>query len=143
MHVTGAKFSVDQRRAAVMKYHVTAVIASILLSGTGVALGGNYGFLKDSPISSFTEEDVSMMMKAADDALNDATPHAKREWQNPATGNSGQMEVLRSFELADGTSCRTLQVFNKAKAAENRATHSVCKSADGTWMIRPDAKSNR
>jgi surface antigen len=126
-----------------MKFHVTAVIASISLLCTGAASGANYGFLKDSPISSFTEEDVAMMMKAADDALNDATPHAKREWRNPTTGNSGQMEVLRSFQLKDGTSCRTLQVFNKAKAAENRATHSVCKSADGTWMIRPDAKAKR
>jgi surface antigen len=123
-----------------MRFQLTAFVTSMSLFCTG-ALAANYGFLKDAPISSFTDEDVSMMMKAADDALNDATPHAKREWKNPATGNSGQLEVLKSFQLADGTSCRTLRVFSKAKTAENRSTHALCKSADGTWMIRPDAKA--
>ena len=123
-----------------MKAFLTAVVAGIGLACTATALTTNYGFLKDAPISSFTEEDVAIMMKAADDALNDATPRARREWSNPATGNSGHMEVLRSFQLADGTACRTLQFYNKAKAKENRATHSLCKAADGTWMIHHGAK---
>jgi surface antigen len=122
-----------------MNNHRILVLA-IALTLPALAVATNYGFLKGGPSSKFTDEDTSLMMKAADEALNDASPTAKREWQNPATGNSGQVEALSPFELADGTTCRKLRLHNVAKSTENRATHTLCKSPKNIWMIRPDAK---
>lgn len=125
------------------RLHLEPAIALLILVGSlgsVTAMAGNLGFLKDSPVSYFSEEDTAQMMNAATDALNDSAPRPKREWKNPTTGNSGQLEVLRSFKLADGTACRTLQVSNQAKGIESRATYPLCKAADGTWIIRAGAK---
>lgn len=107
-----------------------------------VGSAGNLSFLKNSPISYFNAEDISLMMKAAEAALNDQDEQAKRAWQNPATGNSGEIQVLRSFKRADGALCRKLQVSNLAKkTVEGRASYPVCKGSDGTWAIDPNAKA--
>jgi hypothetical protein len=99
------------------------------------AFAANTSFLKNSPISSFTEQDLELMMAAADDVLADESRGAKREWKNSATGNFGQLEVLGAFKAPDGRLCKRLRVTNNAKAVESRATYSVCLDANGVWMV--------
>jgi hypothetical protein len=110
-----------------------ALATLVLFASHGMA--ANVSFLKNSPISFFTEQDIELMMAAADDVLADDSRGAKREWKNSATGNFGQLEVLGAFKAPDGRLCKRLRVTNNAKAVESRATYSVCLDADGVWKV--------
>jgi surface antigen len=105
----------------------------ILLPTLSVAQ--NVGFLKDSAVSYFSDQDVEMMMKSADDALDDDDVRAKREWTNAASGNSGKAEVLKAFKNSAGASCKRLQFSHLVhNGVTGRSAYTFCKHAD-KWMI--------
>jgi hypothetical protein len=110
-----------------------ALAALVLLASQ--AFAANTSFLKNSPVSYFTERDFELMMVAADEVLADDGRGATREWKNSETGNFGRMEVLSAFNAPDGRLCKRLRVTNNAKAVESRATYSVCRDASGAWMV--------
>jgi hypothetical protein len=121
-------------------HHWRAAALATLVLLPSQAFAANTSFLKNSPVSYFTERDFELMMAAADEALADEGRGATREWKNSETGNYGQLEVLGAFKAPDGRLCKRLRVTNNAKAVESRATYSVCLDASGTWMVDAAAK---
>jgi hypothetical protein len=116
-----------------------------LLAAAGVVLfaatihAQNLNFLKASPLAQFTQEDVDLMLKNADDVLEAKEPAARREWSNPKTGATGTAEVLREFVGADGVPCKRLRVVNKAKSEARDVTHTVCKYEGRGWLVNSQA----
>jgi surface antigen len=100
----------------------------------------NLGFLKDSAVRHFDDQDVAMMMQNVDDALNDAITPTKREWKNAASGNSGRVEVLSAFKNSDSVVCKRARLSNVARnGITGSSAYTFCKHAQ-KWMIVENAK---
>ena len=98
--------------------------------------GGQYGWLRASPLSVFTEVDWEMLRKNARGALDGAADGTTASWENPDTGHSGSVTVLSSYE-EDGRRCRKAKFTNEARGMTGIQTHRLCKVDDGTWKIAP------
>ena len=104
-----------------------------------LAFGGNLGFLKDAPITRFNDEDREMFQTNLTEALEtDAGGHVRR-WDNPKTGSSGEIAILKRFTHADKP-CRNVRWTNRTRNYPDATTQTVmCKESDGQWRV--DTKS--
>jgi len=93
-----------------------------------------YSFLKNSPIESFTKEDISMMMDNVYKALDTKKDGEKLAWQNEKTGNSGLANPLSTFKQ-DGLKCRNLRIINRSKKQIVESKYDLCKVEDGSWKV--------
>jgi hypothetical protein len=121
------------------------ILPALLLSAaTPIAFASGLGFLKDSPVSYFNEDDLELMRKNATAVLDAATSTAeKREWRNAKTGNSGNAQVTGRFTATDGAPCRKLRIENRASGLHGVSTYTVCKYEDRGWVLHADAQPAR
>lgn len=103
------------------------------LAAAAASAQGNLGFLKDTPMSYFTAEDVKLMRAAAAEVLKSEQDSARKEWQNPASGNGGAVTLLKQFTAPDGRQCKQVRLESHAKTMDSSQTMSLCKAADGRW----------
>jgi surface antigen len=103
------------------------------------ASAGNLSFLDKSPLAYFKPDDMEMMHQNARKALDDSSANAKQTWSNASTGASGWAQVRSGFKSTDGASCKRLRIVNKAKGLQSDATYTLCKSAEGDWVVNTDA----
>jgi len=105
---------------------------------TGAPAQGNLGFLRNTPLQSFNEQDRALLREAMAEVLNSSDPTASRTWKNDATGSGGTIQSLARFDTPDGRECRQLHMQNRRTRGESDAlTMSVCRDDDGEW--RADA----
>jgi surface antigen len=115
-------------------------IALVCLFAIPVTQAANLGFLNDSPMSYFDDEDIRLLREAALKVLENKSSRTKESWTNPATGHSGRVEGRGAFTAEGGLACRRLRLSNRAKGMEGQATYTVCKDAEKGWMINPAAQ---
>lgn len=118
----------------------TKLISSVAIAALAVASptlvgAAGLGFLKDTPLYYFTEQDMQLMFDTANSVLNDPDPTALREWVNPKNKYSGKVESLGAFKSTDGLPCRKLRVWTQARGIENTAIYPVCKTSQGEWQL--------
>ncbi|MDJ0806537.1 MAG: RT0821/Lpp0805 family surface protein [Gammaproteobacteria bacterium] len=88
--------------------------------------------LKYSPVRYFSETDWELAKSTAREVLNNHADHEVGSWENPETGNSGSLVVIRTGKV-DGQTCKKLQIHNKANNLEGNAVYLFCQQADGKW----------
>lgn len=116
-----------------MKNMRIAMLAALTLPLLANAAG--LGFLKNSPISYFSDADLKMMNGAVLEVLNAADATTVREWANPRSGYSGKVQGMGKFRTADGLECRKLKVWNQAKGIESESVYPVCRAAGSDWRL--------
>ncbi|MFZ4478272.1 MAG: RT0821/Lpp0805 family surface protein [Rhodoferax sp.] len=112
--------------------HLTLAIAALLPFAEAPA--ATMGYLKDSPMGKFNEEDFSLFQQASKKALNEAVDGETVDWKNTSTGSSGSISPLKSFERG-GLKCRSVRVRNQHKSLRGNQTSNMCLQADGDWKI--------
>ncbi len=118
-------------RRGVVLLSAAAVLA---VAATTVGAQGNLGFLKNTPMAYFNDDDVKLMRATTAEVLKSSNDGTRKEWENPATGNGGAVTLLMRFSAPDGRQCNQIRVETHAKTMENASTMSVCKTADGRWQ---------
>lgn len=121
----------DQRKALL----AIAVTLGVWMTSV-TAYGAGLGFLKESPVRYFTDEDWRLLKNASQRALEKGQDGETSEWQNPDTDSSGALTPTRSFRQ-DGSECRTLIIQTAAAGRTSEGTYDFCKQADGTWKMAP------
>lgn len=111
------------------------VIAIIAASVPMLSSAAGLGFLNNTPLSYFTEQDFQLMRAAVQAVLEDPDPATVREWRNPQNQYSGKIEGLGAFKSANGLQCRKLRVSTQAKGVESAATYPVCRDASNEWHL--------
>lgn len=129
----------DSSLTKIVTAFATAVALACLLA-IPATQAANLGFLNDSPMSYFNDEDVRLLREAALKVLENKSSRTKESWTNPATGHSGRVESRGAFTAEGGLACRRLRLSNRAKGMEGQATYTVCKDAEKGWMINPAAQ---
>lgn len=108
-------------------------IAAALIAGSGAAAAAGLGFLAETPMSRFNEEDLKLMNGAVEQALSSAAIGAPVRWANGKTPASGEVTPLRAFERG-GRPCRDLRVVNRHRTLEATGTYTLCRDGD-TWTL--------
>ena len=113
---------------------LSAALSSVALIFASVA-GSEYSFLVEhTAFAHYDDADKQLMLEAARAVLEAEEP-LTREWKNPKTGHSGELEALGSFESTNGRFCKRVRILNRAGSIENRSSYPVCRAEDGTWKI--------
>jgi surface antigen len=89
----------------------------------------------DIPSAKFTADDFRMQREAQESVLVSTDIGTTRSWENPATGNSGSIKLLRSFQSSDGRECKRLQITNQAGPAKAVSVMNMCRSGTGPWRV--------
>lgn len=123
----------------------SAMLAAVWLAGLAVpdvvvAAGGNIGFFKEAPLTRFRGPDLEMFQKNLNAALEQNADGDVRGWQNPDTGSSGEIELVRTF-TRDSKRCRTVRISNRTRGyAEAKTDAAFCRETDGQWKALPPSK---
>ena len=82
-----------------------------------------------------TDEDMQLMNRAVGD-LNGGTAGQKAAWDNPNTGTSGTIEIVRTFEK-QGMACqkRRYTFKNNKKPTPETFVLDMCRLPSGEWKI--------
>ena len=116
-------------------------IFSGAISTGALAFGGNLGFLKDAPITRFNDEDREMFQANLTEALETDAEGNVRRWDNPKTGSSGEIAILKRFTYANKP-CRNVRWTNRTRNYPDATTQTVmCKESDGQWRVDTQSKS--
>jgi surface antigen len=128
---------------AAMKRCIGVILVLMGLVGTApsYALVGYRG-LKDTPVSEFNEEDLSLFEKAHKEALKNRADGDTVSWKNPDTGASGTITPLKTDRIG-GRDCRLLRIVNSAGGRTGDSRFWYCKQPDGKWKITSPEKSGR
>jgi surface antigen len=130
-HVTRGRANLSAAAAAAVLSVCVAVCA----------VGQNLGFLKDSPAYYLDADDVKLQRAAAAAVLETGDAGAYRDWHNAASGSSGKVTVLSSFNTQDGRECRKLRYdMHTTKGGDGAYTLSACRAAGEPWKVNSDAR---
>ncbi len=116
-----------------------AALMAIACSHTATAQGA-FGFMKDTVVAHFTQDDVNTMRSTGSEVLKAQDIGTSRSWSNPTTGNGGSLKLIGAFSSADGRECKKLRVENHTKTQHRVTAQTLCRSKDGPWLMDPDAK---
>ena len=112
---------------------VSIVSLTALVSAPAIG-AGQFGWLENSPVSNFTDDDWALLRQTARDMLDNGEDASKAEWSNPSTGAEGTVEVLNTYE-EDGRTCRRTKFYNSAGGVTGTGLYRLCRIEDGTWKI--------
>lgn len=92
--------------------------------------------LRDLPGNVAADEDKEMMRGALLNALENQPDNVTTGWKNPATGSSGIIRTVETYEK-DAMHCRKLRLRNSVQNETNEWMFSFCKTPEGVWKIAP------
>jgi surface antigen len=113
---------------------------SVLVCASAVGQG-NMGFLQGAPASYLTGDDVKLLREALSAVLQGTKAGTSQTWQNAASGNSGKITLVSSFNTQDSRECRQLRIETRAKnGIDNALTTNMCRSEGDQWKVDAEAQ---
>jgi surface antigen len=116
-----------------MRSAFKGLIVAAVLGGSGVAVAAGYGFLAESPMGKFSEDDLKLMNGAIADALAARSIGTPVRWANDGTRSSGEVTPRRAFE-SQGRPCRDLRIVNRHRTLEATGVYTLCRD-NGDWKL--------
>ena len=124
-------------RLAMLPIMLAMVAVPAAVHAAGLA---NLGFLRNTPLAYFRQQDFDMMMATVREVLDSSDPAAERSWANAKTGASGSVRNVGQFTATDGALCKRLRVRDQVKNLEGEMRYTVCKYPDRGWILNADAR---
>ncbi|WP_240002274.1 RT0821/Lpp0805 family surface protein [Oleisolibacter albus] len=95
----------------------------------GAVLGGLAGRAVASSMSDADQERASRAEEAA------VSRNETIRWNNPDSGNSGNVEPVRTYTDADGNLCRAYTHTVYIEGKPEQASGTACRQSDGRWHL--------
>ena len=108
-------------------------LASVVILPASVC-AFNTSFLRDAPLTRFTDTDWGMFRDTMDKALNENADGVAAQWNNASSGSSGEITPLNTREV-NGMTCRETRLVSRAQGLSATGNYLLCKAADGEWTI--------
>lgn len=90
-------------------------------------------FLRDAPVAKMAKEDLARFHSNLRAALGQDADGRTRRWEDPATGASGTLTPVSSYEQ-NGTTCRRLETVDTVQGVTGHSTFNMCTRAAGAWV---------
>jgi hypothetical protein len=119
---------------------VCIMAIAVLLAAARGASAASLGFLSRSAEGKFTDEDVRILQATALSLLSGGVLGQSQDWSNPNSTAHGTLTIVKVFQSAEGFSCKSLRVENRASGLLNRLTFPVCEIRPGDWKIHVQAR---
>ena len=94
----------------------------------GAIIGGETG-------KSLDRADKLALAQAQHDALEKGVSGSSTTWENPDSGNSGEIVPQPAYQQADGIYCREFQQIIMVGAEIQAAFGIACRQPDGSWKL--------
>ena len=104
----------------------------LVAAGVGTMLGAILG---SEVGKSLDRADRVALAQAQYDALENGVSGSPTTWQNPDSGNSGEIVPQPAYQQADGTYCREFQQTIIVGAEMQAAYGTACRQPDGSWKL--------
>ena len=97
--------------------------------------------LDQDVVRQLTEKDVELMAEAGDRAYKSNKIDKEYRWENPDSGNSGSIILLRKFQLK-GAECveTSITMSNRRKQLMDKV-NDYCLDAEGKWGLAADIEN--
>lgn len=117
-----------------------ALVGSQVGGGKGkmaaVALGAIAGAYMGSEFGkSLDRADKAYAERTAQDSLEYNRTKQTSSWNNPDSKASGSFTPTRTFQTAEGRSCREYETSIVVDGKTETATGTACRQPDGTWRV--------
>lgn len=116
-----------------MRRSTVRFVGAAALLASSVAAAAGLGFLAETPMGKFNEDDLKLMNGAIARALAAAEIGTPIRWANDKTLSSGEVTAQRAFEQM-GRPCRDLKVVNRHRTLEASGVYTMCRE-DGQWKL--------
>lgn len=97
----------------------------------GAAAGAGGGFILADHL---TQLDLRSMNKSTYEGLSSKPTGETVTWNNPDSGNSGEITPLRTFLSNDGKLCRDYRRTVNVAGEVQHTTHTACRTGRGDWL---------
>ena len=115
---------------------VAILVGASMSTFSMLAEAQGFGWLRNSPVAAFTDDDWTAMRAATREAMDEGEEGETFGWYNEATGASGAI-TLREASEHEGKKCRSAKFFNSADSMTGTSIHRLCRIADGSWRVAP------
>jgi hypothetical protein len=115
-----------------MNKTILALLLCCVLSSPAFAAG--YNFLKGSPLSRFSKEDMSLFTTTLYKMLDESPDGTANTWGDTSKGAGGRIEILPA--PANKPGCRATQIANGYKTMKGEGQYLFCKKS-GKWVGSP------
>ena len=103
----------------------------LIATGAGTLLGALIG----SEIGKSLDRADMIYAQQANARAHAAPIGQTVSWQNPETGNSGQVTPVHDYKAQNGRYCREYQQTIYIDGQPQTGYGTACQNADGTWQI--------
>ena len=138
--VAGCGQIAKEEAGAVVGAGLGGLAGSFIGDGGGqlvaVAVGTMLGAVMGSEVgTSLDRADRLALAPARDDALEYGQTGSTTTWQNPDSGNSGEVVPQRAYRQPDGAFCREFQQVIVVGGEMEAAYGTACRQPDGAWKL--------
>ncbi|MBF0139840.1 MAG: glycine zipper 2TM domain-containing protein [Magnetococcales bacterium] len=93
----------------------------------GAAVGGLLGYAVGNEMDKADRAKIS-------DTLEKGRSNQVSQWTNPDTGRTYAVTPMAA-KTVNGRNCRDVEIDAVVDGKHDRATHTACRNADGTWEM--------
>lgn len=97
----------------------------------------NLGYLRESPLSNFTDEELQTFLDTLRTSLNNGQDGDVVTWgdsESPRAA-SGSIKILKTEDRGDGTTCRDVHIENRAGGRFGGGVYRLCRDDGGEWKV--------
>lgn len=107
----------------------------------GIAIGAGAGAVGGYYAADYlTRLDRRAMDETTYATLTDAPIGETRSWNNPNSGNNGEVLAVRTFMSGQGQLCRDYANAATVEGERVETSHTACRNAAGAWIITQSSK---
>jgi surface antigen len=117
-----------------MRGLIGTLAAAAMLVFAATAANAQLGAQFLDSIADLTTADIRIIERTSRQEMDDAQVGDVRAWENPDSGATGTISVMREFE-EQGLTCRALlHRITTRNRAPRHLTTTQCRQPDGTWV---------
>ncbi|HEY4212566.1 MAG TPA: hypothetical protein VGM84_13885 [Steroidobacteraceae bacterium] len=129
--------------ASVALASATPWLGALLLLAEPPVQAQNLNFLGKAPAGQFNKTDWKLLQQAVLAALSDTTDGTTHSWRNDSNQHQGTVRIVKSWQDAQGRTCRRIHLDNSAGGYKGASTNDACKQADGIWVTQDGLRLSR
>ena len=99
----------------------------------GVLIGGLVGGAVGNALD---QKDKEMAQQAAQQAFENSRTGESSAWQNPDSGNSGNITPTQTYQTPTGQYCREYEQDIVVGGERQKSYGTACRQGDGSWQIQ-------
>ena len=139
-HLAGCGQVAKEEIGALVGAGLGGLAGSMIGDGGGqlvaVAVGTMLGAVMGSEVGkSLDKADRLAMAQAEQQALEFGVSGSSTTWNNPDSGNLGEIIPQRAYKQADGVFCREFQQVIVVGGEMESAYGTACRQPDGAWKL--------